>query len=227
MFNLLEKYNVRIIQTEEEIWFSANDVGEVLGLENIRRQLNRVIPEEWRNSFNEKSFSNGTESYIRNFDSKLPNRGENFIKEQAIYMIALRSEKKDALDFAKWASDVIKNIRQNGYYILEEQDKQKWFETRKETKEVRKQETDMIKTLVEYAREQGSEHPEKYYISYTNLANKTLGIKANERDKLNQSDLLKLKSFETLITIKIEQGIKEGLHYKEIYKKVKNFMEMI
>lgn len=56
---------------------------------------------------------------------------------------------------------------------------------------------------------------------------KTLGIKANERDKLNQSDLLKLKSFETLITIKIEQGIKEGLHYKEIYKKVKNFMEMI
>ena len=223
MFNLLEKYNVRIIQTEEEIWFSAEDLGELLEIKNIRDAV-RKIEEEDKMKFNN---SNVEETYIRNFESKLPNRGTTFLTEQGVYQIAFRSNKIEAQQFTKWVSKVVKEIRRNGYYILEEQEKQKWFETRKETKEVRKQETDMIKILVEYAREQGSEHPEKYYISYTNLANKTLGIKANERDKLNQSDLLKLKSFETLITIKIEQGIKEGLHYKEIYKKVKNFMEMI
>ena len=223
MFNLLEKYNVRIIQTEEEIWFSAEDLGELLEIKNIRDAV-RKIEEEDKMKFNN---SNVEETYIRNFESKLPNRGTTFLTEQGVYQIAFRSNKIEAQQFTKWVSKVVKEIRRNGYYILEEQEKQRWFATRKETKDVRKQETDMIKTLVEYAREQGSEHPEKYYISYTNLANKTLGIKANERDKLNQSDLLKLKSFETLITIKIEQGIKEGLHYKEIYKKVKNFMEMI
>lgn len=223
MFNLLEKYNVRIIQTEEEIWFSAEDLGELLEIKNIRDAV-RKIEEEDKMKFNN---SNVEETYIRNFESKLPNRGTTFLTEQGVYQIAFRSNKIEAQQFTKWVSKVVKEIRRNGYYILEEQEKQRWFATRKETKEVRKQETDMIKTLVEYAREQGSEHPEKYYISYTNLANKTLGIKANERNKLNQSDLLKLKSFETLITIKIEQGIKEGLHYKEIYKKVKNFMEMI
>ncbi|ACE82005.1 prophage antirepressor [Clostridium phage phiCP13O] len=223
MFNLLEKYNVRIIQTEEEIWFSAEDLGELLEIKNIRDAV-RKIEEEDKMKFNN---SNVEETYIRNFESKLPNRGTTFLTEQGVYQIAFRSNKIEAQQFTKWVSKVVKEIRRNGYYILEEQEKQRWFATRKETKEVRKQETDMIKTLVEYAREQGSEHPEKYYISYTNLANKTLGIKANERDKLNQSDLLKLRSFETLITIKIEQGIKEGLHYKEIYKKVKNFMEMI
>lgn len=223
MFNLLEKYNVRIIQTEEEIWFSAEDLGELLEIKNIRDAV-RKIEEEDKMKFNN---SNVEETYIRNFESKLPNRGTTFLTEQGVYQIAFRSNKIEAQQFTKWVSKVVKEIRRNGYYILEEQEKQRWFATRKETKEVRKQETDMIKTLVEYAREQGSEHPEKYYISYTNLANKALGIKANERDKLNQSDLLKLKSFETLITIKIEQGIKEGLHYKEIYKKVKNFMEMI
>ena len=35
MFNLLEKYNVRIIQTEEEIWFSAEDLGELLEIKNV------------------------------------------------------------------------------------------------------------------------------------------------------------------------------------------------
>lgn len=223
MFKLLEKYNVRIIQKEDEVWFSAEDLGELLEIKNIRDAV-RKIEEEDKMNFNN---SNVEENYIRNFKSKLPNRGTTFLTEQGVYQIAFRSNKIEAQQFTKWVSKIVKEIRKNGYYILEEGVKQKWFTTRQETKEVRKQETDIIKTLVEYAREQGSEHAEKYYISYSNLANKTLGIKSKERDKLSQSELLKLKSFETLITIKIEQGIKEGLHYKEIYKRTKEFMDLI
>lgn len=207
------EFNIYQEKGIDEIYVLAKDVAKWINydISSINKMLNKVDSDE---KLNGTLFRAGQK------------REMWFLTENGIYEVLMQSRKPVAKQFKREIKRVLKDIRRNGYYIAGEKDNN-WLITRKETKEVRKQETDMIKTLVEYAREQGSEHPEKYYISYTNLANKTLGIKANERDKLNQSDLLKLKSFETLITIKIEQGIKEGLHYKEIYKKVKNFMEMI
>lgn len=207
------EFNIYQEKGIDEIYVLAKDVAKWINydISSINKMLNKVDSDE---KLNGTLFRAGQK------------REMWFLTENGIYEVLMQSRKPVAKQFKREIKRVLKDIRRNGYYIAGEKDNN-WLITRKETKEVRKQETDMIKILVEYAREQGSEHPEKYYISYTNLANKTLGIKANERDKLNQSDLLKLKSFETLITIKIEQGIKEGLHYKEIYKKVKNFMEMI
>ena len=207
------EFNIYQEKGIDEIYVLAKDVAKWINydISSINKMLNKVDSDE---KLNGTLFRAGQK------------REMWFLTENGIYEVLMQSRKPVAKQFKREIKRVLKDIRRNGYYIAGEKDNN-WLITRKETKEVRKQETDMIKTLVEYAREQGSEHPEKYYISYTNLANKTLGIKSNERDKLNQSDLLKLKSFETLITIKIEQGIKEGLHYKEIYKKVKNFMEMI
>lgn len=207
------EFNIYQEKGIDEIYVLAKDVAKWINydISSINKMLNKVDGDE---KLNGTLFRAGQK------------REMWFLTENGIYEVLMQSRKPVAKQFKREIKRVLKDIRRNGYYIAGEKDNN-WLITRKETKEVRKQETDMIKILVEYAREQGSEHPEKYYISYTNLANKTLGIKANERDKLNQSDLLKLKSFETLITIKIEQGIKEGLHYKEIYKKVKNFMEMI
>lgn len=207
------EFNIYQEKGIDEIYVLAKDVAKWINydISSINKMLNKVDGDE---KLNGTLFRAGQK------------REMWFLTENGIYEVLMQSRKPVAKQFKREIKRVLKDIRRNGYYIAGEKDNN-WLITRKETKEVRKQETDMIKILVEYAREQGSEHPEKYYISYTNLANKTLGIKSNERDRLNQSDLLKLKSFETLITIKIEQGIKEGLHYKEIYKKVKNFMEMI
>lgn len=208
--------NVRGVIKEGKPYFVGKDIAEVLGYSNA----SKAVIDHCKGGVKEM--------IAHSQNGKMVKTQTTLIPEGDLFRLIIKSKLPKAQEFESWVMDkVLPSMREYGYYLVQEQEKQRWFATRKETKEVRKQETDMIKTLVEYAREQGSEHPEKYYISYTNLANKTLGIKANERDKLNQSDLLKLKSFETLITIKIEQGIKEGLHYKEIYKKVKNFMEMI
>lgn len=50
-----------------------------------------------------------------------------------------------------------------------------WQDTRALTKAVRKQETDAIRELVEYATGQGSKHAVRYYTSISRIANKAAG----------------------------------------------------
>lgn len=87
---LLEK-NVRMIWSNNgnEVWFSANDVAGELGIANIRDTL-RNIDSEYKKIFKN---SNVGETYIRNFKEQLPNRGENFVSEEAVYNMSFRSNK--------------------------------------------------------------------------------------------------------------------------------------
>ena len=105
---LLEK-NVRMIWSNNgnEVWFSANDVAGELGIANIRDTL-RNIDSEYKKIFKN---SNVGETYIRNFKEQLPNRGENFVSEEAVYNMSFRSNKPEAKLFTKWVSTVLKQIR--------------------------------------------------------------------------------------------------------------------
>ena len=60
--------------------------------------------------------------------------------------------------------------------IIREKSTQAWEETRKAGKLTRQAETDTIKRLVEYAKEQGSTHSDKLYMTYSKLANKMAGV---------------------------------------------------
>ena len=51
-----------------------------------------------------------------------------------------------------------------------------WQQTRQQTRESRLLETECIKEFVAYAKGQGSQHAERYYCSFTRLANKAAGI---------------------------------------------------
>ena len=51
--------------------------------------------------------------------------------------------------------------------LLRERSTEVWLETRKQGKLTRKSETDVIKKLVEYAKEQGSTHADMLYMTYT------------------------------------------------------------
>ncbi len=72
---------------------------------------------------------------------------------------------------------------------------EKWLGIRRETKQVRKNETDMIQKFVDYAISQGSTHANTYYTHLTNLANKRCGIKTGERDKADQKNIVEVKIF--------------------------------
>ena len=109
--------------------------------------------------------------------------------------------------------------------IIKEKSTQTWIETRKAGKLTRQAETDTIKKLVEYAKNQGSEHSDKLYMTYTKLANKMAGIK--KRDEATVMQLNNLSLMEHIILHVIDTGILTGRHYKEIYQDCKKRLETV
>ena len=89
-------------------------------------------------------------------------------------------------------------------------------------KQVRRLETDAIKSLVEYAKASGSSKPDMYYLAITKMTNKALGIESGQRDKMDARQLQLLKLAETLIEIAIRDGLKANLDYKDIYRLCKD-----
>lgn len=109
--------------------------------------------------------------------------------------------------------------------ILRERSTEAWLETRQQGKLTRKAETDVIKQLVEYAKNQGSEHADMLYMTYSKLANKMAGVK--KRDEATVSQLNNLSLMENIILNCIQNGILVDKHYKEIYQDCKRRLELL
>ena len=103
--------------------------------------------------------------------------------------------------------------------------------TRQQGKLVRREETDAIQELIEYAKSQGSEHSEKLYMTYSKLVNSLVGIKANSRDKVDFGILMVIRQLEDMFTRIITSSMKNETHYKEIYQICKkqgtHFIEIV
>ncbi len=110
--------------------------------------------------------------------------------------------------------------------VIREKSTQAWIETRQAGKLTRKAETDTIKRLVEYAKEQGSEHSDKLYMTYSKLAAKMAGI-TTKRDQATTTQLNNLSLMENIILHEIDKGILTGMHYKMIYQACKTRMESV
>ena len=109
--------------------------------------------------------------------------------------------------------------------IIKEKSTQGWIETRRSGKLTRKAETDTIQKLVEYAKEQGSQHADKLYMTYSKLANKMAGI--SKRDEASVMQLNNLSMMEHIILCVIDSGIISEKHYKEIYQDCKKRLELV
>lgn len=119
---------------------------------------------------------------------------------------------------------LVKQFYKMRQFILERQSAI-WKDTREYGKVTRKAETDILKKLVEYAREQGSEHADMYYVIYSRLANKAVGI--TNRDEATIQQLNNLSLAENVILRVIDMGIATNKHYKTIYKECKVRLEAI
>lgn len=106
--------------------------------------------------------------------------------------------------------------------MLKERNTQLWIDTRQNNKENRLKETDVIKQLADYAKEQGSTHSDKLYVVYTKLAKSVTGGK---RDNVSVSELNNLTLVESIILQTIQIDMSMQMHYKEIYKDCKNRIE--
>lgn len=88
---------------------------------------------------------------------------------------------------------------------------------RLEGKKARREETDAIKELVQYATDRGSESARMYYATITKMTNDILGITPGGRDKLPVVQLDRLRLAETMIDVALRDGMRAGLPYKQIY----------
>ena len=91
---------------------------------------------------------------------------------------------------------------------------------RKKGKITRKQETDSIKMLMEYANIP-KEKQHLYYMTYSKLPFIVLGMKKVSRDSLAADDLNLIKELENIIQMTILTSIIKGLDVKAIYQECK------
>lgn len=135
-------------------------------------------------------------------------------EEQATFVITLLRNSKVVVKFKK---ELVRQFYAMRRFLIEKQSKL-WNDTRLASKENRLKETDVIKLLAEYAKEQGSAHSDKLYIVYTKLANT---IVAGKRDDMTASELNTLTLVESIIKQTIEIDMSMGMNYKDIYKDCK------
>ncbi len=108
-------------------------------------------------------------------------------------------------------------------YLLFQKQTEVYKDTRAYQKTIRKQETEAIKRLVEYAEGQGSRNAARYYSSLSKLADKTAGIADRETATIEQLGTLAL--VENIITKSISEGIELDEPYKDIYQECKQRLE--
>lgn len=147
-----------------------------------------------------------------------PERVYYLNEEQATFVITLLRNSKIVVKFKK---ELVRQFYAMRRFILEKQSKL-WGETRIANKENRMKETDVIKLLVDYAKEQGSTHSDKLYVTYTKLAKSVIG---GNRDNITVSDLNNLTLVESIILQTIRIDMSMGMHYKDIYRDCKNRIE--
>lgn len=139
-------------------------------------------------------------------------------EEQATFVITLLRNSKVVVKFKK---ELVRQFYAMRKFLIEKQS-QLWNDTRLANKQNRLKETDVIKLLVEYAKNQGSTHSDKLYMTYTKLAKSVIGSK---RDNVSVSELNNLTLVESIILQTIQIDMSMGIHYKDIYKDCKERIE--
>jgi prophage antirepressor-like protein len=106
--NLLVKQfnglNIQVYGTYDEPLFKAKDIGDLLGMSNIREVI--------------KNFNN-KQKVVSLTDTLGGQQNTTFLTEQGLYKVLMRSRKKIAEQFQDWVCEVVEEIRKNGKYELE------------------------------------------------------------------------------------------------------------
>ena len=124
---------------------------------------------------------------------------------------------KNSDEVADFKAELVRQFFEMRKFIAERHTKE-WIETRQQGKMTRKSETDVIKELVEYAKDQGSTHSQMLYTTYSKLANRMVGIKGKERDIATTIQLNNLNIFENIILNLIRVGMSQEMDYHDIYR---------
>lgn len=105
-----------------------------------------------------------------------------------------------------------------------------WIEARQESKKARIVETDTMKEFVEYATKQGSQNADKYYVAITKMMNTMLfiveGKFKNLRELMTSRQLAITTAAEFVIDKALRDGMKNNIFYKDVYKLVRERVQI-
>lgn len=144
---------------------------------------------------------------------------------KGIYEICRHSHQPKADDFYDHVYEILEGLRLGYIELTLQRQTVVWKDTRAYAKEIRKQEAEAIKELVEYAISNGSTHAKTYYTSLSTLADKAAGIQKGKRDQSSIAQLNILSLVERIIADCIHEGVSQGISYKDIYKACKERAE--
>ena len=211
----------------DEAVCSSLDVAEKFGKRHdlVLRDIDKLISDSSKWWSENKSDSSILRSEMFRETTYKNSRGKIYrcfeMNRDGFSLLCMGFTGKEALD---WKLKYINAFNQMENIIREKQS-QSWVETRTVGKLSRKVETDVLKQLVEYAKQQGSEHADMLYMTYSKLANKTVGV--TNRDTATTKQLMNLSVTENIILKVVEEGINQQLHYKEIYKNCKERLAIV
>ena len=158
-----------------------------------------------------------------------PTRIFNLTEEQAAYILLLSSNSKKVRAFKRAMVREFSAMRKELLRIKANHADPSWQKLRVEKKHTRRELTDAIKRLVEYAEAQGSQNAHHYYSSITKAEYKAVFVISQVDpsfvDSLNWRQLDRLKTADDVIVKAIEDGIDQGLPYKDIYRLIKARVE--
>ena len=189
---------VRVVVIDGITYFVGKDVAQALGYQKPQNAIATHVDEEDKTT----ALIRGTGS---NYKSKTV-----LINESGLYSLILSSKLPDAKKFKRWVTaEVLPAIIRTGEYVDPKRKSAHWIKTRQLGKETRKQETDIIKTFIEYARKQGSKRPEvAFYSAISLLANYSVGLpKKGGRDDANVFQLNNLDLVEGIIGNVLQNGM--------------------
>ena len=113
-------------------------------------------------------------------------------------------------------------------WILEQKTQkqnQQYIETRNQSKIGRKQETDIIKIFIEYAKKQGSKSADTYYMNFSKMENNSFFIIKekfpNVRELLDINQLSKIIVADMIVKQAIIDGMEKEMYYKDIFQLAK------
>lgn len=107
IFNYEDK-NVRTINKDNQIWFVAKDVCDILEIKDTRTIIERLDEDEWGKTTVIDNLGRNQDTYI--------------LTESGVYEAVIRSNKKEAHNFKKWIrKEVLPTIRKTGGYVVNDQ----------------------------------------------------------------------------------------------------------
>lgn len=142
---------------------------------------------------------------------------------------ALRMLTKESIYVRRKVFEYIEYLEQENEKLrreLENKNNQQWLDIRKHGTLIRKNETDVIKKLAEYAERQGSKNSRMIYVVYTKLVNGTVGIVSGMRNSADITTLFKIAQLEAQVADLITKSMESEIQYKEIYQKCKILCQM-